>query len=1434
MQYIDFIIKNLLRGIFIFSIPFFQNLDYTKKEDAISEGWFMKSGKPEESKRQTVEGEISIKLSEIDNPAHLYIDEAGIVHLQVPIVGASDGLATDNTCKSLTALKQFFDPEKGALSQLKRYQSTLEADIAILSIDQAKNEDEINKKKSRLEQVQVYYPALQAMTADFAKTADFSPVFPVFPDCIKEVLAKSSNVYGMRLRPDIEDPYSRLPISAIFNVNRNRKDENDSQVGKESILFDRLNSAYETISNVPGSGGVHSEALAKWEQSVKVHLDSDAGADVRGRLIGFIDQYKAQNAALKDLEEKTTGSLSRKMKSIDTELNGLQPPLSESEEERAIRAQKKQTLMAERAELEAKRKGAEATIKPQKEEFVRQQKASMQLFEQELILVLRGQYYAHFSVPGGQETLVERFWRDKQNPDEAIVRSLMEATQGDDSSEEILATLTDPALYGLAEQPGLLPTNPGYSPFRWTADLSDKKNRNKLNVITQFFLAEINIEIASRQSGVRDFGQILEGNQTLMQPLADCIKMALENDNQSVEAAICGWFNSNKAAFEFETVLSESDIQRITGKFQKHVDCIKDHAELDEFLLLNTEKDSLCSMHQNAIRFDFAHLMNTERFRHLDTEQFAELRSLPAKSVLPPRGPLDGTTTVSLSSIEEIISGSDEKKIDQILSSPAIAAWLLEKQAPRLPTLLKKPMSTVIAQEIILLIPTAGKVFGDDQEKNAALLAALIEKWERIIKLSDSRSLSVEKAKLVMAVKRAQVCLAKEYMSPEAYCAAYLTPFASRAKQIYQDLVKQRDQNASSEYLLQEIQEALAGMSFSSESDRKEFSEFIDIIALGEPLKIAQRYDYDAWSEILERMERGPWKETLSQLPQIMEEKRRSEVARINALAAVQAPMSPERAKDILFSKEKWDTSNLRQGALAIDNRATFLGGLDGMSLEAKSILSEASACLRSSCAAQLMDRITAMNINPATITEADAIEIMKLGAHPEEAAKLNVSSLDAVASQVLQMARVAKEDPRYTTVNRILSQAHETLSEKWNTPAKHAKHFLEPRIFRLQDKILAATIGEESFLEGKESQVRNAIQRIAPGEDGRALREMAALLFADTPLTREAIIEKGGAYWKEQEARWEEWLGRLNAKCSVLAETVRQRQQEFARYPLESHSNKLLSFLRLYDEDQRISTNPKLPQLLLSVEEGLQHFDRLKHEREELFASFSKLQTLKLEKGKVEDLNGVKDVMSTLGLTFNLNNVHDGADLLEDKKKSLEKHGLTDTDEYRLISSAQFFLASYGLCDDEELEEAPKDDERTPVIPVDNEIEPVESDFDDELEASNPLANAAEPDSDWILVEKPTAEEIKADVIASLSELRKNISYADEVNICITAIQTEDLSKGLEGLKALEEYIKKAKGGLFKQGSTANALTILSRLKTLVNQTLPEPEVQHGNRLRP
>ena len=165
------------------------------------------------------------------------------------------------------------------------------------------------------------------------------------------------------------------------------------------------------------------------------------------------------------------------------------------------------------------------------------------------------------------------------------------------------------------------------SPFYHGAYTTPAEQAERLSIMTQFYLAVLNIHCRAQNISNENFGQILDNNAALSQALVDTVSNALTNGDD-VEHAIIMFINSHKKVFKLSRDLSAADKDAIQAKFEityRTVTATKENPHMDDFMILDTEardEHAVFFTQKGLICTDFANIATTGPNR----AYFAEIR----------------------------------------------------------------------------------------------------------------------------------------------------------------------------------------------------------------------------------------------------------------------------------------------------------------------------------------------------------------------------------------------------------------------------------------------------------------------------------------------------------------------------------------------------------------------------------------------------------------------------------------------------------------------------------------------------------------------------------------------------------------------------------------------------------------------------------------
>lgn len=177
-----------------------------------------------------------------------------------------------------------------------------------------------------------------------------------------------------------------------------------------------------------------------------------------------------------------------------------------------------------------------------------------------------------------------------------------------------------------------------------------------LSMITQFFLATLNVYCKARELSDQNFGKILDDNSELSDELVNLISetLSLEGD---VAAAVCTFCNHHASELELNRALMPDDLTAIRQKFERTYRTIAESPHLDDFMMLDLDAEGdrvKCVTHQGAICVNFAEIVDQilpnqdffETVRNDFKQHFAEI--LPPSESIPQEVEVNPETLINL------------------------------------------------------------------------------------------------------------------------------------------------------------------------------------------------------------------------------------------------------------------------------------------------------------------------------------------------------------------------------------------------------------------------------------------------------------------------------------------------------------------------------------------------------------------------------------------------------------------------------------------------------------------------------------------------------------------------------------------------------------------------------------------------------------------
>lgn len=173
-----------------------------------------------------------------------------------------------------------------------------------------------------------------------------------------------------------------------------------------------------------------------------------------------------------------------------------------------------------------------------------------------------------------------------------------------------------------------LPTPPFYSiPAATPVD----ERTERLSILTQFFLANLNVYCKARGISGKNFGVVLDASPNLSNELASTVSAALTN-GEDVERAICNFCNVNVNIFDLSRAINAEDLTSIRQTFERTyrtVTATNENPHMDDFMILDrgaTGETAKFVTHQGAICVNFAEIVDAVA-ASANSEYFASLRA---------------------------------------------------------------------------------------------------------------------------------------------------------------------------------------------------------------------------------------------------------------------------------------------------------------------------------------------------------------------------------------------------------------------------------------------------------------------------------------------------------------------------------------------------------------------------------------------------------------------------------------------------------------------------------------------------------------------------------------------------------------------------------------------------------------------------------------
>ena len=157
-----------------------------------------------------------------------------------------------------------------------------------------------------------------------------------------------------------------------------------------------------------------------------------------------------------------------------------------------------------------------------------------------------------------------------------------------------------------------IPTPPFYSIPEATLD---DEGTERLSILTQFFLAHVNVYCKARGISTRNFGADLDASPDLSKELVDIVATTLEIGSD-IERNVVAFINEHQTTFGLSRPLTSIDneaIRQIFERTYRTVTATKENPHMDDFMLLDKEATGETAKfvtHQGSLCVDFAEIID--------------------------------------------------------------------------------------------------------------------------------------------------------------------------------------------------------------------------------------------------------------------------------------------------------------------------------------------------------------------------------------------------------------------------------------------------------------------------------------------------------------------------------------------------------------------------------------------------------------------------------------------------------------------------------------------------------------------------------------------------------------------------------------------------------------------------------------------------------
>lgn len=216
------------------------------------------------------------------------------------------------------------------------------------------------------------------------------------------------------------------------------------------------------------------------------------------------------------------------------------------------------------------------------------------------------------------------------------------------------------------------------------------KKPEELSIVTQFFLASVNIYCRANALSALNFGKILDESEELSKTVA-AIVLSLQEEGANIEDALLDFINEHSESFGLKNPLAPADQALMKKQFIEQFAEIKESPHFDEFTLLDSTKPGPFLVYQGSIGLNFAEFVESG-FPELNPDFFGRVRDdfKGRQNAITHNNPsVHASIELSLDELLEKIKDEDQlnavlKKLPQeeqaaILASPQMKRLQLPK-----------------------------------------------------------------------------------------------------------------------------------------------------------------------------------------------------------------------------------------------------------------------------------------------------------------------------------------------------------------------------------------------------------------------------------------------------------------------------------------------------------------------------------------------------------------------------------------------------------------------------------------------------------------------------------------------------------------------------------------------------------------------------------